>query len=207
MTSSEKLGAHVAQTFGFDGEIVRVELRDGAVLLAIQIDPTEHARRSKAGLGAITDRQVITSLWELPNGIELGYEDVPDWVKEATDRAPKGVLTRRQGILGRTVQPPLRVRGALAIGRSFDAVLRRVGQVSALAPTAVIMRRPVEEDEPGLLNARLYGVGVAQEEGGVARALLYPGPVAPTLGPYSWWVAEMAYEALDASVSGDSPKP
>ena len=71
MTPVESVRASSAEAFGFHGNLVEIDLREGPVLLTVHVDETEHARRTDARLGAITNRQLVTALWELPGGVEL----------------------------------------------------------------------------------------------------------------------------------------
>ena len=76
----ESVRASSAEAFGFHGNLVEVDLREGPVLLTVHVDETEHARRTDARLGAITNRQLVTALWELPGGVELSTPDLPTWI-------------------------------------------------------------------------------------------------------------------------------
>ena len=55
MTPVESVRASSAEAFGFHGNLVEIDLREGPVLLTVHVDETEHARRTDARLGAITN--------------------------------------------------------------------------------------------------------------------------------------------------------
>ena len=196
MTPVETIRASSAEAFGFIGDLVEIRLREGSVLLTVQVDEAEHTRRTDARLGAITGRQDVTALWELPERVEIPTSALPAWVLDQLQDAPTAAVGKQRNSLVRTVRPPLRITGALAIGWRFDRILRRVGQVSALAPMAIVVQRAVDPIDAGLLDAQLYGVGVGSVLGGVVTPILGAAAVVPTPGPFLWWVAELAYERL-----------
>ena len=207
MKSVQSIRARSAKAFEFSGDLVEVGLRDGPVLLTVHADESEHARRSAGRLGAITDRALVTALWELPAGFEVSTSALPAWVVERLQGVSPEVVEERGDSLVRVLRPPLTITGAMAIGRRFDRILRRVGQVSAIAAMAVIVHRAVDPADAGLLDAQLYGVGVGTALGGVITPVVEAAPVVPTPGPYLWWIAELAYAQLVGELSGRVPTP
>ena len=129
---------------------------------------------------------------------------------DALDRLhgiPAGVVEELDDSVVRAARPPVSITGAIAVGRSFDRILARVGQVSALAPMAVIVDRAVDPTSSGVLDAQLYGVGVGVALAGDVTRVCDAAPVIPTLGPFLWWVSELAYEQLVDSLSRPVPTP
>ena len=195
-TPHGRLLARSARAVGFIGEVVRINLTDGPVAVTVDVDEHEHERRMRAGLGAITDREVVTALWELPHAMSVESSAIPSWAHTLIDRAPEAAISADGNAWVRMSRPPLKVTGAIAVGRSPERLVRRVGQLSAVAPMAVVLQGGVERHDPWLLNTSLYGMGVAQSRGGTVTTLSMPDDVTPTLGPYRWWICEMAYERL-----------
>ena len=207
MKSVESIHAGGAEAFEFNGDLVEVGLRDGPVILAVELDQHEHARRSVAGVGAITDRELVTALWELPVGCRISVSALPRWVLDRLHGIPVGVVEELDGSVIRAARLPVTITGAIAVGRSVTRVLARVGQVSALAPMAVIVDRAVDPTSSGVLDAQLYGVGVGVALAGDFKRVHDAAPVIPTPGPFLWWVSEMAYEQLVDSFSRPVPTP
>ena len=195
-TPHGRLLARSAQAFDFAGEVVGIDLSDGPVAVVVCIDEHEHERRMHAGLRAITDREVVTALWELPHSMRVERSGVPAWAHPLIDRAPEGAVSTDGSALIRVGRPPLNVSGALAVGRSVERLVRRVGQLSAVAPMGIVVQRDVEPTDPWLLNAALYGMGTAISRGGAMISISKPECVIPTLGAYRWWICEMAYAQL-----------
>ena len=203
MTIGRSLLPRIARLFGFDGTPVVIDLPEGPVAVTVTMDEAEHSRRGASGLGAIPDRQLLTALWELPHALSVPTERIPGWASARLSRAALPVVAADDDLLTRVVCPPLVLSGALAVGRNLDRPLRRVGQVSAIAPMAVVGQHRVDVDDPVLLEAALYGVGVGCSTSGALTRILDPEPVIPMPGPFLWWIAELAYQRMiDGSATG-----
>lgn len=135
--------------------------------------------------------------------LEEGPVDVMvDWNKtEHTRRHQLGLgpITDRSGIIrlsqvsDRCAGPPATITAAMAKGRTLRVLLGRVGQLSAVAPMAVMVATDIDPTDPALLDAGLYGIGVAA--GPSEKILTFPAPVEPVNGWFPWWVSELAYAA------------
>ena len=196
MTPHDILLAHSAQAFGFVGEVVKIKLADGPLAVTVSLDEHEHARRARVGLGAITDREVVTALWELPHAMPVEQSAIPTWARPLLDRAPTTAVVTEDGSLIREHRPPLNVTGAIAVGRLPERLVRRVGQLSAVASMAVVVQGDVDPADPWVLNAALYGMGVATCRSGRLTPVSEPNHVIPTLGAYRWWICELAYKQI-----------
>lgn len=182
--------------FGFKGPLVRIDLPEGPVTVAVKVDESEHLRRAVSGVGAIVDRRVVVALWELPHRLSIPGSGIPGWASTRLACAGAGIVAFDDGSFERIACPPLVVSGAVAAGRKFERLLQRVGQLSAVAPMAVVIQREVDQADPGLLEANLYGVGVGCSINGQLTRVSEPEPVVPMPGPFLWWVAELAYGQL-----------
>ncbi|MDE0613416.1 MAG: hypothetical protein OXI32_03275 [bacterium] len=200
MSPHDVLLERSAKAFGFGGRLVRLALPDGHVHLSVDLDEGEHLRRSRAGLGAITDWELVAAMWELPHAVAVPQSSIPSEVLAVIEQAPVSAVELAGGSVLRKSCPPLTVSGAFVVGDKLERLLRRVGQMSAIASMAVVVRREVDPSDPWMLNAALYGVGVAVSAHGDLTPVSEPEPVTPTLGPFMWWVAEKAYEQVAGAV-------
>lgn len=199
MTRHDWLLSQGARVFGFSGQLVRINLPAGPVAVTVSLDEHEHSRRARSGLGAITDRELVTAMWELPHAVQVRKSALPAWALSLLGRAPAAAVVSRGEWLTRESRPPVCVSGALAVGRSLERLLHRVGQLSAVASMAVVVQRDVDPADPWMLDAALYGVGVARSDNDVLTTVSQPEPVTPTLGPYRWWISELAYQQITAN--------
>ena len=199
MTRHDKFLARAAELFGFGGAVTKIGLVDGPVAVTVTVDTHEHARRSRQGLGAVTDAETLHALWELPHALPVEQWMIPARVRVRLDQLPAGVVAVSNGSFTRLLAPPLTVTGVLAAGRKPERLVYRVGQLSAVASMAIVVQGDVDPADPWILNAGLYGMGVACSRKGQLTRLSEPGHVTPTLGVYRWWICERAYEQLLAS--------
>ena len=196
MTSHGSLVRRSARLFGFEGLLLTIDLPEGPVTVAVTVDEREHARRLESGLGAIVDRQLVVALWELPHCLSIALSRIPGWASERLARADAVIVAAHGNRVERIACPPLVISGVVAVGRRFERLLRRVGQLSAIAPMGVVIQREVDDADPGMLEANLYGVGVGCSANGEITQVSVPEPVVPMPGPFLWWVAELAYGQL-----------
>ena len=198
---SEELLERCAAAFGFSEQLVEVGLSGGAVVLAVAVDEGEHERRAAAGLGAVVVWESLTALWEIPHScsIQIPGGEVGRWILDAVESVPDAFARHEGWGVLRLARPPVRFGGALSIGRTAERPLRKVTQVSALTEMGIAVLGGAAEDDPAVLDARLFGVGVAHVRSGEVEVESAPAAVPPTPGPFMWWVAEKAYEQLLAA--------
>jgi hypothetical protein len=159
----------------------------------------EHARRARAGLGAVTSPALLDRLLDLPAGMPVA--DVVAWAELAGQpqaiaaRAPDGMTVTR------LLTPPLTIS---------DVVLpaapgRETAAVQAASLFAGFTRRwiAVQRDrvpDAAVLEANLFGVGVLDRHGKV----LLPGsaPVCAVIDQWGWLLQEKAYRRWLGQRSG-----
>jgi hypothetical protein len=185
----------IQQAFGFPGAVT-VERRQGRVVMSYfaDVDEAEVSRRAAAGIGPIVDRRLINALWEIPADLELPRGSLPDWV---TARLARVSVAQVGTTVRRDVRPPVRLRGAAAVGPRLARLLDALGPLSAVCPTAAVLTRgwPAASD-PALLDAQLFGVGVAVADHDGVHVVAPAQPVRADIGAYQWHVAELVYAEL-----------
>jgi hypothetical protein len=182
---------------GVDGEVVSLRLREGEVRVVVRLDEDERAHRQHLGIGPVVDRALVNALWLVPACGASPAGAPPEWAVQRLRRhLPAAIERTDEGGWARTIRPPAAVLAAVAQGRRLRNLIARVGQLSAVAPMVVEVDRTVRADDPALLDAGLYGVGVATVVRGQREVRIRPAPVVPTIGVFSWWVAELAYAEL-----------
>jgi hypothetical protein len=190
--------ATLLDELGVHGHVVSLRLREGEVRVVVRLDEAERACRQRLGIGPVVDRALVNALWLLPDRDTPGPAVAPPaWtIERLRQRLPAAIEQTEPGGWVRTIRPPATVLAAVAQGHRLRALIERVGQLSALAPMVVEVDRDVSADDPALLDAGLYGVGVATVVRGQREVRVRPAPVVPTIGVFSWWVAELAYAEL-----------
>ncbi len=185
----------VQDAFGFTGSIsIQHRLGNVPMLFFVDANTDEIRRRDAAGVGAIVDRGVINALWELPDGIDFPRSALPDWVLE---RLKTQIPRDASNTIRRDLRPPLTIHAAAGTGPSLSRILDAVGQLSSVCATAaVVTARPPTPDDPALLDAQLFGVGVGAVDGHRVHVLNHAQPMRPDLGAYQWHVAELLYSEI-----------
>lgn len=195
-----------ARLFGFQGDIVDLDLPNGRLSVSVMLDAAEDARRQREAIPPITDRRVVTALWELPAELEVPASAIPAWVVDRIHQLVPSAVRSTPAGYRRSVRRPVKISGVTAAGRNLPRLLERVGQLSAIAPMGVVVHNSLANSDPALLDAALYGVGIARASGDHLELLACPESVHPTPGPFLWWIAELAYEQLLENLTTAEPK-
>ena len=186
----------IRRAFGFGGRIAvtqSVGLRP--VTFFVDLDWQQVLLRRSDEVGALVDRTVINALWEIPEGVEYPRSALPQWV---LDRLGNREVAFRGDTVRRHLHPPLYIRAAAASGRSLRRLLVDLGPFSAVCPTAAVLRgnQPVLDD-PTVLDAGLFGVGVGVWNPSGISVLSGAEAVTSELGPYQWHLAETLYAQME----------
>jgi hypothetical protein len=203
--SSDRLTT-AARVFGFSGDLIKLQLQAGPVAVTVKLDEQHHVERLRTAVPPVTDRALLRALWELPFELEVPHSVIPKWAEARIEESARSAVRRTRAGYIRVARPPLSITGVVAAGQELNRLLERVGQLSAIAPMGAALTRGVEASDAALLEARLFGIGVAQFTGDAPSLLAGAEPVHPTAGPFLWWVAELAYEQLLERLIDAGPK-
>ncbi|MGH3405183.1 MAG: hypothetical protein ACRDRJ_22170 [Streptosporangiaceae bacterium] len=150
----------------------------------------EHARRDRAGLGAVTSPALLDRLLDLPAGVPVA--DVVAWAALAGQ--PPGIAACAAD--GRTVTrlltPPLTISDVVlpaAPGREIAAVQAASLFAGFTRRWIAVQRHRVPD--AAVLEAEFSGVGILDRHGGV---LLAGGaPICAVIDQWGWLLQEKAY--------------
>ncbi|MFI8769496.1 hypothetical protein ACIGN6_31955 [Streptomyces sp. NPDC053792] len=168
-----------------------------AAVLHLEIDPSEHARRQAAGIGAVTGYGFggLATLGILPENLPVPLVALTPAQRDYVSQAPAGICTIAHGHVTRHAIRACRVTlaematpmlGQLAFDaaghyRQFTAAAVRIGR-----------RRPRTDD--WLDRFTRAGIGVFLADGDRTVTLARPRTRLRAT-PESWWFAEAAYTA------------
>jgi len=186
----------IRDAFGFGGgTVLTTHPRRRPMTFFVDLDWEQLSRRESCDTGAIRDRGVINALWEIPEGLNYPRDALPAWV---LDRLAGPNLVVHGDTVRRDLRPPLHIRAAATSGRSLRRLLADLGPLSAVCPTAAVLTGPQPRcDDPALLDARLFGVGVGLRDGEGLSVLSPAGCVEAEPGPYQWHLAEVLYAEIE----------
>lgn len=186
----------IRSAFGFEGCVVLSRptgVRE--VTFFVDLDWDQVSRRRADDIGALSDRRVINALWEIPEGLQYPRAALPQWI---LDRLGDRELGGAGDTVRRDLRPPLYIRAAATSGQHLRQLLMDLGPLSAVCPTAVVLTGPrPRPEEPALLDARLFGVGVGVRSAVGISVLSGARRVESEAGPYQWHLAEMLYAQIE----------
>lgn len=167
--------------------------------LHLDIDPSEHARRQKAGIGPVTGHGFggLDHLMAFPDGIPVPLNELTLKQRAYIRKTPAAICTVTNKHVTRHAIRPCRV--TLATVESATACKTSLGSASRFAPFCAravrVSRRPRMEET--LIEFDFYGIGILlQLPDGTVETLVTPRPWVPKRHtPAGWWFAERAYAA------------
>ncbi|MCK9895234.1 hypothetical protein [Frankia sp. AgB32] len=170
----------------------------GWVALAGTPDPTETARRTQAGLGAVTDVPVLEMLLGLPHGLPVPPGALSDRDRRALAAAPAGCADHGPDGIVRQARPPLTPALAVVSAiRGWRAGLEQAGRYAPFCARAVVVPRAPRDLLAACVEADFYGVGLVVVSESEVDVLVTPEPYrARRVTARRWWLAEQVHRAL-----------
>lgn len=178
-------------------EVVSVFLDGRPVLMAFELDESEHARRVVGSLGPVRSRGLLHALWALPEGLSWPASGISQLDADTLRHEGAGHVMVTQQSIHRVYRPAGRVS---AIGIKTQRLANAVERVSEFPPIFrryAVGTKAATTDVAALEMAQAVGVGSAVAHSNGLRVLAAAEP--PKAGVpsiYRWWLAEVAYHAL-----------
>ena len=176
--------------------IVTVAVEGRSIMVALDVDQVEHARRAELEVGAVCSRRLLHALWELPANVTWPICGLDPADLVAYSEATQGLVEINGEGLVRRYQPAGTVR-AIGVRRArlIDAV-RQVASFPGIFGRYAFASRRSSTDDQAAAAASTLGVGaaIARSSGLVVIADASP-PEVGLPGVYRWWLAETAYDA------------
>ena len=179
---------------GFE-TVVSLSLDGARMLVALELDVDEHARRVDTGVGAITSTALLHGIWLLPAGGAVRAAGLPDNKVQSLRAAPY-VAQQRGSSLVRTYSPPGVVRAVAFSGRCVERAVLRAARFTPIFQRFVLLGADYPEVPLRVeWEAREWGVGIVAPGRCNRTAQVVPAAEAVVGVPsvYRWWVAELAY--------------
>jgi hypothetical protein len=129
-------------------------------LVCYRLDDGEHARRQRAGTGAIGSADVLDLLLGLPIALPVPVASLTRRELAALRLAPPGAIARSDGQVTRHAVAPVAVELALVAARSWRTGLEVAGRFTPFCSPAMVLRRRPANVADLRLQAGFYGVGV-----------------------------------------------
>lgn len=164
--------------------------------LHLTVDPAEHGRRQKIGLGHISDSHcaLLDALMALPTGLPVQLDALTKRQQQAVSRAPAGILDLALGVVTRHAVRPCRADLATIHATCTRDSIARASSYAPICTRAVVTPTPPRRNYL-LSEADFWGIGVFLDHGsGDIETLVLPEPWRPKRHtPAAWRFAENAY--------------
>jgi hypothetical protein len=181
------------------GDIARVFFGADEVLVGVSLDDDEVRRRQRHGLDVITNRRVLQLLLSLPAGVAVPATFLREKDLRLLQRLPAGVVEISDGEVRVVVSPALQLSSVGVVASTWKQGLRLASPYAAYCARYVVLTRGLRASEAPLatLEARYYGLGLAEHKDGRLEWLVSPAPFqADRFTAASWLMAERLTAAL-----------
>lgn len=198
--AADLVAAYLAD--GAADDVVPVVIDGRALLMAFELDASEHQRRVDQSLGPVRSRGLLHTLWALPHGLA--------WPTSGLDRHDArmlrdhggGFATLNGGSATRHYLPAGRVRAVGIASRRLTDAVATASQFPPIFRRYALAGRRSRSDHDAAVSAKVIGVGAAVTSPDGLRILARAEPPKRGVpGVYRWWLAEVAYRSwLQAKV-------
>lgn len=182
---------------GFDEELVVDGARaaGGQGDAIVRLNNEEHARRQRAGVGALTDLYLLDQLMTLPLGHEVRINDIAN-DRSLLTRQPPGVIDMSTRGIRRLAVPPLEVRLVIVRSSRWRDGLRKAAAFEPFTQRVLLLPSALRNLSTVLWEADLLGVGVWTGTVDEPEQHLAPAPWhRQYVKAAGWRFAERAYAA------------
>jgi hypothetical protein len=145
-------------------------------LICYRFDDGEHARRRRAGTGAISSADVLELLLGLPIAASVPLASLTCRERAALDRASRSAVSVCGGQVTRHAVAPVTVELALVAASNWRDGLEVAGRFAPFCARAMVLRRRPADLADVQLQAGFYGVGVIAVDEQSAEVLVEPEP-------------------------------
>lgn len=179
-------------------EVVPAILDGRPVLMAFELDSTEHARRHDGGsIGPVPSRGLLHALWTLPEGLAWPISGLDRLDADTLKQEGDGFVAMNGASVTRLYRPAGRVHAIGLAGRRLVDAVAAASQLPPIFRRYAIAAKGTGTDRDAVAAARAIGVGAAVSSPGALRVFARAEPpLVGVPGIYRWWLAEVAYRSL-----------
>ena len=190
---------HGVESWTPTGDIARVFFGGVDILVAVSYDDDEVVRRQHHGFGVVTNRRVLQLLLSIPRGVAVPATFLRGKDLRLLQTMPAGVVDISDSEVRVVVSPTLRLSSVGVVASTWKQGLRLASPYAAYCARYVVLVRGLRASEATLatLEARYYGLGLAEHHDGRLDWLVSPAPFqADRFSAASWLMAERLTAAL-----------
>ncbi|MFI5756815.1 hypothetical protein [Streptomyces sp. NPDC051569] len=170
-----------------DGHAKKLSLLGSDALVFYRFDSTEHTRRQRAGIDALTGIGPLETLLTLPVDLPVPLDSLSAGDRAAVRRLPAGSADRDRYEVTRHAVRPLHVDLAVVIAEQPRRGLEAATRFAPFCSRAVLLRRPALRMDDFLNEASFYGVGVLLDSPSGIEMVLHPRAYRPKRHTAAAW--------------------
>lgn len=194
LETSEVVVSHIAE--GVVDDVVPAVLDSRTVLMALELDATEHARRLERSVGPLRSRGLLHALWTLPEGLAWPASGIERLDALTLEREGDGFVVMDRDAVVRVYRPAGRVRAIGLVGRRLPDIVATASRFPPIFRRYAIAAKVTSTDPQAVAAAQTVGIGAAIAGPDGLRVLGEAEPAQVGVpGIYRWWLAEVAYRS------------
>lgn len=194
LETSEVVASHIAGAAVHD--VVPAVLHSRTVLMALELDITEHARRLERSVGPLRSRGLLHALWTLPEGLAWPTSGLDPLDVLTLEREGDGFVVMDEDAVIRVYRPAGRVRAIGLVGGRLPDVVATASRFPPIFRRYAVAAKAASTDPQVVAAARTVGIGAAIAGPNGLRVLGEAEPAQVGVpGVYRWWLAEVAYRS------------
>lgn len=169
-------------------------LTQGRADAFIRIDPAEHARRQSAGMTAVTQLWMASTLMNLPLGEAIPLDSLARDEQWAIDRLPRGAIARDATTVTRLCRPVSTIATVVLWHDHLPTALTRLAPFHRVATRILVMTAIPTDFDQIAWQASYQGVGVWTLTARGAAEVIPAEPYTPRYyRPARWVITDYAY--------------
>lgn len=188
------VASHIAG--GAVDDVVPAVLDSRTVLMAFELDATEHARRLERSVRPLRSRGLLHALWALPEGLAWPTSGLDRLDALTLEREGDGFVVVDGDVVVRVYRPAGRVRAVGFVGGRLPDVVATASRFPPIFRRYGFAAKAARTDPDAIAAARTVGIGAAIAGPDGLRVLGEAEPAQVGVpGVYRWWLAEVAYRS------------
>lgn len=195
---------HGVESWSPAGDIARISFAGDDLLVAVDRDDSELARRRSHRLGVLTDRRALRVLLTLPRGVAVPTSFLTERDLRVLHSLPSGILELTDTDVRVVIAPAVSLFSIGVVARTWAQGLRISSPYAAYCARYVVLDRPHGPRTPPIeaaaMEARYLGVGLATHRADRLDWHVSPAPFeADRYSESSWLMAERFTAALSVA--------
>lgn len=184
------------------GELGSLRFDRDEIMVAVERDDDELARRRHHGLGALPNRRALQVLLSMPTGVAVPVTFLRSADLRLLLSLPTGVVDLDGTDVRVALRPAVSLLSVGVVARTWKQGLEGVSPFASYCARYVVLDGGRDQQARGfcVAEARYFGVGLAVHRGGAVDWLVAPAKFQATrFSPASWLMAERLTAKLWAS--------